>query len=62
MDRIEVSNVLIDRLLSSHAIQGCLNCECWDLKKDLCLKFNAKPPAQTIVYSCGKDWQFDVPF
>jgi len=38
--------------LYDHPFKSCLNCTYWDAGKDLCKKFNAKPPTDIIVYSC----------
>ena len=41
------------RLLNGQNVyQNCLNCTGWNHGKDICGKFNAKPPAEVIVYSC----------
>lgn len=45
------------------AYQSCLNCKHWNFGKDICDKFNVKPPADIIVYSCP-DYEdnSDIPF
>jgi len=43
--------------------QNCLNCKHWDFGKDLCNKFNVKPPTEIIVYSCpAYEDDLDIPF
>lgn len=43
--------------------QNCLNCKHWKFDKDLCGKYNAKPPTEIIVYSCPAYEDFDdIPF
>lgn len=43
--------------------RNCLNCTHWDLGKDLCGKFNSRPPTEIIVYSCPQyEDNSDVPF
>ena len=46
-----------------HAIfQSCLNCDQFKVNENICQKFGVTPPAEVIVYSCGKDWAPDIPF
>ena len=43
--------------------QNCLNCKHWNFGKDLCTKFDAKPPTEIIVYSCpAYEDDLDIPF
>jgi len=43
--------------------QSCLNCKHWHYGKELCEKFNAKPPPDVIVYSCPEyEDNNDIPF
>lgn len=43
--------------------QSCLNCKHWNFGKELCEKFNAKPPPDIIVYSCPEyEDNNDIPF
>ena len=32
----------------------CLNCHYWQAEKELCGKFNARPPAKIIAFGCEK--------
>lgn len=38
----------------------CLNCHHWNDKKEICGKWNARPPAKVIVSGC--DDHTDIPF
>lgn len=43
--------------------QNCLNCKFWDINKDLCGKYNSRPPTEIIVYSCPQyEDNEDIPF
>lgn len=50
-------------LTGSIAYKNCLNCAHWHYGKDLCGKFNSKPPTEVIVYSCpSHEDNDDIPF
>lgn len=49
-------------LIASEAFKSCLNCDHWDAKVEQCKKYNARPPAETIVFSCGNAWEAFIPF
>lgn len=49
-------------MVRSEAFPSCLNCDHWDEKGETCKKFKARPPAETIVFSCGQHWEPDIPF
>jgi hypothetical protein len=56
----------LTRILNSRIgipYQSCLNCKHWHFGKDLCGKFNTRPPTDIIVYSCD-DYEDsdDIPF
>lgn len=43
--------------------RNCLNCIHWQEGHDKCGKFNIKPPAEVIVYSCeAYEDNDDIPF
>lgn len=51
--------------LTTTVYRNCLNCQEWNEDKEECKRFNARPPAAVIVYSCEqweelKDWE--IPF
>jgi len=54
-ERIQLQRTAVE---STGLWQCCLNCSHWAQK---CLKYNAMPPAETIVLSCI-DWEDDIPF
>lgn len=39
----------------------CTNCEDFDIKLDICTRWNMKPPATVIVVGCD-NWMDDIPF
>jgi len=41
--------------------QCCLNCDQWEKDKELCQKWNMKPPAKIIILGC-EDWEVSIPF
>lgn len=48
---------------NDHPFQSCLNCMNWNHGKEFCTKFNARPPADIIVYSCDNyEDNNDIPF
>lgn len=50
-------------LINNQSMPSCLNCKHFESTNELCKKFDAHPPAKTIVFSCGiKDWEGDIPF
>ena len=49
---LELQSDLVRLIANSRAYQNCLNCQHWSNERDLCKKFNAKPPTEIIVYSC----------
>lgn len=36
----------------SFPYKNCLNCTHWNEANEICGKFNSRPPAEVIVYSC----------
>lgn len=48
---------------AAYPFQTCLNCMFWKHTEDICGKYNAKPPAEIIVFSCP-DYKDDgeIPF
>lgn len=65
-DFYQAVQVAVDKVIKqpqTFPYQNCLNCEHWSYKKDICSKFNARPPTEIIVYSCSEyvDNE-DIPF
>jgi len=48
-------------LVKRQMIFSCLNCISFTAAGK-CLKYKATPPPTVIVYSCGPDWEGDLPF
>ena len=40
---------------------NCVSCDNFDIPREICLNFNARPPAKVIVTGCDK-FRNDVPF
>jgi len=54
---------LFDKKSTDFPYQNCLNCKHWAYGKDMCGKFNAKPPTEVLIYSCeAYEDDFDIPF
>lgn len=54
---------LVDRNRVGYPYKNCLNCLSWNEGAELCKKFNARPPAEIIVYSCPDHEDNDeIPF
>lgn len=55
-------------LILHQKFQSCLNCAHWQpapkgtAQGEVCLLYKARPPAETVVYSCGPGWEGDIPF
>lgn len=49
-------------MIKSEAFPSCLNCDNWREADETCKLYNARPPAQVVVYSCGQQWVADIPF
>lgn len=50
------------QMIEAGTFQSCLNCDQFKVKENKCEKFGVTPPAEVIVFSCGKDWALDIPF
>jgi len=62
---LELQSALTKILNNPHSIpyQNCLNCKYWNYGQELCNKFNARPPADVICYSCEHyEDNDDIPF
>ena len=54
---------LFDKNRVGYPYKNCLNCLNWDAGKEVCKKYNARPPAEIIVYSCPEHEDDDeIPF
>lgn len=60
--------VLHRDLIYFQRFRSCLNCVHWQpgqkgsSQGETCLLYKARPPAETVVYSCGQGWEADIPF
>ena len=49
---LELMSNMTRLITSGKPFQNCLNCMSWSYDRDLCSKFNAKPPTHILIYSC----------
>lgn len=49
-------------MLDKQLFRSCWNCDSMDKKTETCRFFQARPPLQVILFSCGKDWVGEIPF
>lgn len=56
------ANAFHEQMIESFIFRSCINCESFDEKQQFCNLYKSKPPAKTIVYSCGSGWISDIPF
>lgn len=48
-------------LQDKQIIKNCVNCDDFDTKQNICKRYNATPPATTIVIGCPT-WVPEIPF
>jgi hypothetical protein len=58
----EATSIVVRDFIKFQSLHSCLNCMNFVERLNKCEKFNATPPAETIVFSCGADWEDDIPF
>lgn len=58
----EAAKQTVLQMMHHGILQSCYTCEHFDRDKDICDKFVIRPPAEVIIFSCGKDWSWDIPF
>lgn len=51
-------------LVYNDSFPSCLNCAHFNIKNgEQCIKFGARPPVETIIFSCGVgNWEAGLPF
>lgn len=62
----KLSKIFTDFLMDTGFFKTCLNCEHWiegpsDNRKQICSKFNARPPTDVIVCGCEHHSE-NIPF
>ena len=55
-------HLVVEEAIRRGNFHSCINCVHWSLNNDNCDKYRMRPPAKVIVYSCGKDWEDEIPF
>ena len=56
------ASALHEQLIQSEIFRSCINCASFREDTQICTLYNQKPPAKTIVFSCGVGWVADIPF
>jgi hypothetical protein len=61
----EIGLTHLNKLLTTYMLevgmfQTCLNCCDWNDTTEMCIKFNARPPAKIIVSGC--EHHTDIPY
>ena len=49
-------------LVNHYIVQSCVNCAKFNPELEICKMVNQRPPARIIVFSCGEQWEIDIPF
>ncbi len=62
MRNINLSKSLFDRVIDEIKRQCCPNCMNWNKYKELCIKYNQRPPAEVIVRGCESFEEDEIPF
>lgn len=58
----EAARKTVLAMMHTGILHSCYTCEHFDRKVDSCDKFQTKPPAEVIIFSCGDDFSLDIPF
>jgi len=62
----EDMQTLFERLLDACHAEGlfknCTKCMHWNFPKDICIKYNEKPPATIIVKGCDSFQLDEIPY
>ena len=48
-------------LIRRQLLASCFNCERFDHANEVCLQFDARPPAKVLVFGCP-EWEGEIPF
>lgn len=51
--RVQAGIALHKTLIDNASLPSCINCDHFEITNEYCKKFNAHPPVETIVFSCG---------
>lgn len=61
--RTQAGIALHKTLVNNASLPSCINCDHFEITNEYCKKFDAHPPAETIVFSCGvANWDALIPF
>ena len=58
----EQKDDLLRTFVNQSIVQSCVNCGKFNPHEEICTMVNLRPPARTIVFSCGAQWIDDIPF
>lgn len=62
MTNQEAAVFIVKQFIRGGELKSCLNCAHMVNASTKCLKYNATPPVETILFSCGAGWEYDIPF
>lgn len=63
LERIVKNTIDLASMLPQDIVKSCLTCGYFIEETEVCNKFNAKPPARVIAFSCESyDGSCDIPF
>ena len=62
MTNHQAATFITKQFLAQFAMHSCVNCEEWNTAGNKCDKYGMTPPAETILFSCGRDWVACIPF
>ncbi len=61
LTRLAKETELHKKMVNNGLVPCCLSCEHFNERRHYCDKFQAYPPAETIVFGC-EHWDMGIPF
>jgi len=68
-EKHEAVKTVVEFLIGAQRMRSCANClyannNIYTKEPDAfkCTKFGVVPPINVILFSCGKEWEGDIPF
>lgn len=64
LESIMKTAIALASMLPEQIVKNCITCGSFDEEKEICKKFNARPPAKVIAFSCESydNVDSDIPF
>lgn len=62
LERLEATTKVVEAMVSRGDLRCCLSCIHFEARTNQCSKYRVIPPAKVIMFSCGKEWEDDIPF